>query len=496
MTEAIRRRNLSRKYVLGLGDCGRSGLARHSERSEESLFVENPRKEGFIARKACDVKPSLTPRTPFGMTGWRFLGNRLRPALGSLLLAILLIGSIHAVGAGFPGGAVLLPRGPERTIDLSTLVGQTYLQAMQAAGSGIFDKTETDFGTAVTVANADQIAQDVNQFDSKVSQQVLGMFTNGQADFQSFVANIQGKSFSPQNIRAGLQPFVAHANLKAKASPAIAVDASGDMALLASGSGTLVKIDSGDYFYNVGYQKPNVKSGRSYGAAPGRSLLDPSDKDYLSEMADYLKPATTPDAGPFYTAILKVLTNCDGSGYAGLPAAGRVTATDFLTIYTAELDRHVMVNLVPGQHPWEIDLAEVTFLSSYGAASGMVMKNGALVPGTATAYFAVGATGSGIGETRKDFVKLATKITTFESDPQHHPELVNAIVNLTPIQDPKILPQVKGDVLRRFLVYLNRPEFQSDIQSHSGDLVNAMVAFVKQINADNAQITQFIQSNP
>ena len=155
-----------------------------------------------------------------------------------------------------------------------------------------------------------------------------------------------------------------------------------------------------------------------------------------------------------------------------------------------------MVNLVPNQHPWEIDLAEVTLLTAYGSPSGMVMQNGKLVAGTATAYFATGATGSGIGDTRKDFVKLAKRITVFESDPHHHPELITAIMNLTPIQDKTIAAEVKGDIIRRFLVYLNRPEFQSSIQGHSADFVDAMVAFLKQVNADNAQITQFIQNHP
>ena len=197
-----------------------------------------------------------------------------------------------------------------------------------------------------------------------------------------------------------------------------------------------------------------------------------------------------------YTAILKVLTHCDASAFANLPTGGQVVATDFLTIYTAELNRHVMVNLDPKQHPWEIDLAEVTFLNSYGAPSGMVMQKGALVPGTATAYYAVGTKGSGIGETRADFVKLATRITQYEQDPNHHPELVDALVKLTPILDKKILSTVRGDVLRRSLVYLNRPEFQSDVQKHPDDFANAMLAFLKQINADNAQITQYVQSNP
>jgi len=415
---------------------------------------------------------------------------------GSVLMAFLLIGTIRSAGRSSPAGTVLLPRGADRTIDLASFAGQTYLQTMQASGSGIFDKTQADDGTSVTVAAADQIVADVNQFDSKVSQQVFGMFKNGPADFQSVMSKVQGKSFSPQTMRGGIQPFISSSNLKANANPNIAVDASADMALLASGSGTLVTIDPANYFYNLGYQKPNVKSGRSYAVASGRALLDPSDRDYLTEMAAYLKPATTPDAGPFYTAILKVLTSCNTSDYQTLPAPAQVTATDFLAIYTAELDRHLMVNLVPSTHPWEIDLGEVTFLTSYGAPSGMVMKNGSLVPGTAVAYFAVGTSGSGIGETRKDFVKLATHITAFESGAQHHPELVNALVNLTPISDQKILSQVNGDVMRRYLVYLNRSEFQSNVQSHASDLVNAMVAFLKQINADNSQITQFIQSNP
>jgi len=262
----------------------------------------------------------------------------------SALIVFLLIGTIHSFGTNAPSGTVLLPRGADRTINLSSLVGQTYLQAMQASGSGIFDKTEADNGAAVTIAPADQIVADVNQFDSKVSQQVVGMFKNGQADFQSVMSKIQGKSFSPQTIRGGIQPFISSANLKPNASPNIAVDASADMALLASGSGTLVTIDQANYFYNVGYQKPNVKSGRSYAVASGRSLLDPSDRDYLTEMAAYLKPTTTPDAGPFYRAMLRVLTNCNSSDYATLPASAQVTATDFLAIYTAELDRHVMVN--------------------------------------------------------------------------------------------------------------------------------------------------------
>jgi len=35
-----------------------------------------------------------------------------------------------------------------------------------------------------------------------------------------------------------------------------------------------------------------------------------------------------------------------------------------------------------------------------------------------------------------------------------------------------------------------------NIQGHSPDFVNPMVAFLKQVNSDNAQITQYIHNHP
>ena len=417
-------------------------------------------------------------------------------ALTYAVLAFLLLQTVHAIGAGSPSGAILLPRGADRTVDVSTLTGQTYLQAMKARGTGIFDKTDTDDGAAVTIASADDTVSDVNQFNAKVKSQVFGMFKTGETGFHAVIANISGKSFSPQTVRNGIRPFITSSNLKPGANANIAVDASADMALLASGSGTLVQIDGSNYFYNVGYQKPVVKSGRSYAVASGRALLDPSDRDYLTEMGNYLDPATTSDSGPFYTAILKVLTNCDPAGYSALSPGGQAAATDFLAIYTAEMDRHIMVNLAPSNHPWEIDLAEVTLLTSYGAASGMVMKNGALVPGKATDYFGVGTNGSGIGETRASFTKLAKRITSYESASGHHPALVNAIMTLTPITDHTVASAVNGDVFRRFLMYMSRTEFETKIQGHSNDYINAMLALLQQIKADNAEITQYVKAHP
>ena len=65
---------------------------------------------------------------------------RLYLTLGPALFAFLLLATIHAVGRDSPSGTVLLPRGADRTIDLSSFAGQTYLQAMQASVSGILPK--------------------------------------------------------------------------------------------------------------------------------------------------------------------------------------------------------------------------------------------------------------------------------------------------------------------------------------------------------------------
>jgi hypothetical protein len=73
---------------------------------------------------------------------------------------------------------------------------------------------------------------------------VFGMFKTGETGFHAVIANISGKFFSPQTIRNGIRPFITSSNLKPGANANIAMDASADMALLASGSGTLVQIDS------------------------------------------------------------------------------------------------------------------------------------------------------------------------------------------------------------------------------------------------------------
>ena len=159
-----------------------------------------------------------------------------------------------------------------------------------------------------------------------------------------------------------------------------------------------------------------MKSGRSYGVGPTGLESDPSDVAYLSELEKFLtsEPQST---GDFVNAIMLVLTNCDTSGWAKLSNQGQIVATDFLAIYTAESDRHLMVNLSPKSHPWEIDLAAATFVSVFDAATGMIMQDGAFQKGSIQNWWAKGQTGSGIGNTRRDRLKLQKLIAKYDAEP-------------------------------------------------------------------------------
>lgn len=144
--------------------------------------------------------------------------------------SVLLIFFLVAVGS-YPRAqvtsgntpTVILPRDTDRTISLSAFAGKTYLQVMDSVGDGIFSKINVDDNSPVTIATADQIVQTINQFDSKVGQKLFGLFKNGENDFRSIVARIQGQSLNPQQIRSALSPYIT--NLTDPSHANIALDA-------------------------------------------------------------------------------------------------------------------------------------------------------------------------------------------------------------------------------------------------------------------------------
>ena len=178
---------------------------------------------------------------------------------------------------------------------------------------------------------------------------------------------------------------------------------------------------------------------------------------------------------------------------AALSPSAQAVALDFMTVYTAELERHDMQGLPPVGHAWEIDLGEVTFLAAYVAAAGEVVKNSKLVPGHMTDFYGQSTGGGGgIGNTRDDFEALARGITAFESQPGKDPELVAAIEALTPLPDQAQSASVAGDIFRRVLLYMNCPEYEASVEANAQSLTTLVLSFLQRVRADQSAITAYL----
>jgi hypothetical protein len=252
--------------------------------------------------------------------------------------------------------------------------------------------------------------------------------------------------------------------------------------LIAQGAGVAIRIDGSNYIFNVGYldgsdPENDIKSGRSYGVGPAGAESDPSDLAYLKELEAYL--GNEPDAvGDFVEAIMKVVTDCDASLWTKLSEDGQAVATDFLAIYTAELDRHLMVDLNPRRHPWEIDLAAATFVSVFNTASGLMMQDGSLTQGTIQDWWAKGTAGSGIGETRRDRIALQKMIAENEAGTQEARQIAK-LVGADADGD---------DLIQAALLYLNSSNAPAEMGDDAGKLSRAMRDYLVNVQAHSDQI--------
>lgn len=260
--------------------------------------------------------------------------------------------------------------------------------------------------------------------------------------------------------------------------------------LISQGAGVAIRIDSKNYFFNVGYGdgsnvNDDLKSGRSYGVGPTHRQSDPSDIAYLTELEEYLK-SEPQNAAAFYEALFKVLLNCDSSGWSQLSNKGQIVATDFLAIYTAELDRHLMVDLAPTSHPWEIDLAAATLDSAFVATVGKMVKQGEMQDGSVKEFWAPGKVGSGIGETRRDRKILQKLIADYESKSHTGAAAINKISN--------VIGQVDQDVVQSLLEYLNSPAQAKVTRINGNDLDQLTHGILDYIGSTTTEANQIVDA--
>lgn len=264
---------------------------------------------------------------------------------------------------------------------------------------------------------------------------------------------------------------------------------------MASGAGTSVKLDSNNYFFNIGYDsfdEKKVQTGRSFAAGPVHAANDASDLDYLDDLEQYFK--TDQEQQKFYTTLMQVLTKSDSSGLKSLTDDGQSVATDFVTVYTAESLRHLMVNLSPKTSVWEWDLAATTMVSIFNVESGYMMKAAdpanpnkdiSLVKASLRDHWTLNpeTRRSGIGKTKKARQMLSRAITAYEV--KKNPELVKAIASI-------VGSDAHRDAIQATVEYLSNTKTPDSLGSNADRLTSAVVEFLMQVKKDSKAIARDI----
>lgn len=267
---------------------------------------------------------------------------------------------------------------------------------------------------------------------------------------------------------------------------------------LTGGLGVKVTIDDNNYNYHVLYKtgktepREEVMSGRSFASSVGRGVADATDPEYLRDLQEYL--TETQDEKPFYRSLILALANSEASNWGQLSNLGQAVLGDFLTVYTAEAVRHLMVDLKDGLHPWEIDLAAVTLISSLSVKSGKVVTGGVVVEDDIGAWFAPspnnkpdGPQRSGIGITRRDRVKLQKAVHQFEMATPDGRALIQKI--------QKIIGNKfnKDDVIQGVFEYLSNNYTPTSMGGDARKLADLVAEFTEIAREDADEIMKTIK---
>jgi hypothetical protein len=292
---------------------------------------------------------------------------------------------------------------------------------------------------------------------------------------------------------------------------------------LASGGGVAVKMTEDIYAYNVNYGTGEVEkdemTGRSFGAAGTyHKADDASDAAYLKALEKIARPEIA-DNGKDITAltksILDVVVTSDTSHFKYLSQNAKAVASDFVAVYTAEQDRHLMANLKT--HHWDSALLEVTLLANFHAGQEkftmMYEKEQNVIEFTDTVPDQIlsrkeGFTGdpnrqaqmldywqfsknpanpnrSGINITRRAFTRLEYAISDYMR--RKHPSLVEAVESK--ISGIKMSHNIFDEV-SDFLINFKT---QNQVKTVGKDLVTAYTKFLSQVRLEANAITKELQ---
>lgn len=374
----------------------------------------------------------------------------------------------------------------------------TFFNLMSRKKTGIKARLDADYDKSVEVVDPETFLERSSHFAhiEKLAEKIQG----GMDGISTVISKLQGKKIAVSGMYAAVMRalksndlFISEdarqrSRLAGALVPVIAI---------ASGKGVLVRLDGENYCYNYGYAKGsggsdleadkiNRKSGRSYGASVERNAYDPTDADYLKALGTYVANAGEMELRNFYYVIFQILLKSDTSGLRTLTNEGQLLIADFMAVYMAELDRHLMTGLK--RYEWENALTEITMLAAYAANAGGVTldpRGGAsneenkreLVKSSVLkadqrmlGFFGVGTDGSGLdGKNKTRRHKLTRAIV--EEMREVDAELVTEIETLI---GSKAGVDIYDEVMNR----INSPRSQELLTKNADRLIDALVEFV------------------
>lgn len=289
---------------------------------------------------------------------------------------------------------------------------------------------------------------------------------------------------------------------------------------LASSGGVAIKMTEDMYAYNVNYGTGEVDkdemTGRSFGAVGTyHKADDASDAAYLTALDKIARPEVADngkDITNFTKAALDIVVMSDPSRIKYLSKEAQAVLSDFVAVYTAEQDRHLMANLET--HHWDSALLEVTLLANFHAGQknftmmfekeqnvieftdtvpdqNLVRKDGftgdpnrqaGMVDYWQFSKNPANPNRSGINITRKAFTRLEYAISDYMR--KKHPALVKAV------EDNISGVKMNGNVFDEVSDFLINFKTQVAVKTKGRGLVEAYVNFLSQVRVEAEEITK------
>ena len=388
----------------------------------------------------------------------------------------------------------------ETVVDLSEHQGQTFFSVMQQLIKPGLDRYATE---GFIVAGGRTAVAALKKVDPKVAARAVK--AAGSAEKLKEVAD---------TLNARQQPVTFYDLPAALADEGIGAgryDLSTYLALV-SGGGVAIKINENNFAYNVNYgtgeNESDERTGRSFGEAPGRLALDASDKHYLQILENYVR-SQGDNVEYFYLSLLQILLNNDVSNFENITEDGQAVATDFLAVYTAEQNRHLMSDLK--RHPWDEALLEVTLLSAFhsGQKKIALIHNGEYTDVTlkqasgcseeerpekkaslvdywqfSTSTDPEHCNRSGLNVGRRDFRLLGELLTAYQAE--NNPEL------LARVQRHFKSTRYQNNVFAQLSEFLINYETPEKLSARRLELAQDLTALLMQMRADANETGNFI----